>query len=232
MQNVDFDKENENPQHFPSNPATISEHSKNNHDSTSLSIDDNDNEDDVINSDNLSKSTAEEDPSTSAGGGATRPKFSFSSDYLPSRHFSSSFATASSSSLYNYNLPLSSSVSSAFTVLNNHYGSSSSFIAKPNAIVHPIRRSEDTALPKNPNVLGRDLRITGYPPNAGLSVTHPQYGRDIQNFAEELKRKLSSLGATVGSRELGLSKFKNSSQNVSAKGTRHVGVVSVWIGMS
>ncbi|XP_075161923.1 radial spoke head protein 3 [Haematobia irritans] len=207
MQNVDFDKENENPQHFPSNTASTSEHI---------------NPVDLSKTDTPTKFKNDDDednhPSTSA---ATRPKFSFASDYIATQHFSSSFPAPSTSSYYPYgsHLPLSSS---AFTVLNNSdyisgSGSSSSYLNKPNAIVHPIRRSEETALPKNSsNVLGRDLRITGYSAatNGGLSVTHPPYSRDINNFAEELKRKLSSLSGGGG-----LSRYKNSSKNGSNQET-------------
>ncbi|XP_059225269.1 radial spoke head protein 3 homolog A [Stomoxys calcitrans] len=231
MQNLDFDKENENPQHFPSNTASTSEHINHSDNKTS----NNDNQEDLSKGDfsNSNSSTdnetneTNENPTTSE---AARPKFSFASNYTPAQHFSSSFAAPSTSSLYQHygsHLPLSSSVS-AFTVLNNNdylsgSGSSSSYLTKPNAIVHPIRRSEAAALPKNQpsNVLSsRDLRITGISANAALSVTHPQYSRDIHNFAEELQRKLSSLheGGGGGSRD-GLSKFKNSSQNGSNQET-------------
>ncbi|XP_073843553.1 radial spoke head protein 3 [Musca autumnalis] len=215
MQNVDYNKENENPQHFPSNP----EHVNNEPDNDNLS------------QLHQEESLSQQPPPSSITeieeekGGATRPKFSFASDYKPPRNFTSSFAapTAPSASyLYDSSYPLASSSSlSAFTVLNNNdYTSSLSYLAKPNAIVHPIRRSEETALPKNSNVLGRDLRITGYPANVGLSVTHPTYNRDVQKFAEELKRKLSSLDSSIaGNRDQSLSRFKNSSQNGSNQET-------------
>ncbi|XP_019893070.2 uncharacterized protein LOC101892397 [Musca domestica] len=213
MQNVDFNKENENPQHFPSNP----EHTTSNNNSSSNSNPSNDNSQKPPEKESI----AEEEPTTS-NQGATRPKFSFASDYTPSRHFTSSFAAPPASAPYYYdpNLPSTSSLS-AFTVLNNDYTSSSSYLAnKPNAIVHPIRRSEETALPKNANLLGRDLRINGYSTNAGLSITQPAYSRDVQKFAEELKRKLSSLDSSIaGNRDLSLSRFKNSSQNGSNQET-------------
>ncbi|XP_061398904.1 uncharacterized protein LOC133334606 [Musca vetustissima] len=180
------------------------------------------NNNDSQDSDNIPQSPPEESKSKEQdeqpSGGATRPKFSFASDYTPSRHFTSSFAGPSISA-YNFNTSLPTSLS-AFTVLNNDYTSSSSYLAKPNAIVHPIRRSEETALPKNANLLGRDLRITGYPANVGLSITQPSFNRDVQKFAEELKRKLSSLDSSIaGNRDHSLSKFKNSSQNGSNQET-------------
>lgn len=200
MQNLESSKENANPDHFPSTSTTnlytaTTTISSNN--PTNQIADNSETNSDITDSPLTEITTNIKDsPTTSA---ATKPKFSFASDYTPSRHFSALTAPYD----YGSSLPISGS---SFAVLNNDF--SSSFSNKPNAIVHPIRRSEQTALPRNQNALGRDLRITGY--NPGLAVTHPPYGgSDVRYFAEELNRKLSHLDSSHGS-----SDFKNSSHHV------------------
>lgn len=198
MQKVESDKENENPQHFPStNGTTI----KRLHDTKSLlkPTDTSSISTEFCKSDTIDNST------TSV---TSRPKFSFATDYSPSRHFSTLLTTAAAPSSYPFEPQYPLSVSS-FTVLAND----SSITSKPNAIVHPIRRAEDTALPTNYNALSRELRITGYPAPNESSITLPQYGRDVHNFAEELHRKLSILNSSVG-REFNLSRSQRTTQNV------------------
>ncbi|KAM7358915.1 radial spoke head protein 3 [Cochliomyia hominivorax] len=195
MQNLDSNKENTNPDHFlntcSTNPAA-----------TTLSSN---NPKDIDNFTDL------EDPKTSTTSGATRPKFSFASDYTPSRHYNALSAS------YDYSSNLSLTVPS-FAVLNNDYASSSTlFSHKPNAIVHPIRRPEQAALPKSYNGLERELRVNGY--NPSLPVTYPQLSAggtfsNARHFAEELNRKLSHLSSSQGSRD-----FKNASQHGSNQDT-------------
>lgn len=182
MQNLDSNKENTNPEHFL-NTASTNPASPTNKDS------DQDNLNDLTSSVEDKKSN-----------GATRPKFSFASDYTPSRHYNGLSAS------YDY----TSHLPSSFAVLNNDYSAgSTSFSHKPNAIVHPIRRPEQAALPKSYNGLERELRVNGY--NPSLSVTYPQLGggSNARHFAEELNRKLSHLSSSQGSRD-----FKNSSHHV------------------
>ncbi|XP_037807214.1 putative uncharacterized protein DDB_G0284695 [Lucilia sericata] len=194
MQNLESNKENTNPDHFLNTSAT----------NTTTTLYPNNSSTDNKNLENGDELNTEDQVTATATTGATRPKFSFASDYTPSRHFSG----LSASYDYTSNLPISS-----FTVLNNDYASSSSFSHKPNAIVHPFRRPEQAALPKSYNGLEQELRVTGY--NPSLSVTYPQLGAsNARHFAEELNRKLSHLSSSQGSRD-----FKNSSQHGSNQDT-------------
>ena len=195
MQNLESNKENTNPDHFLNNSSV----------NTAINPEISYNSNAPTN-DNTELNTNLEDTTLSTRG-ATRPKFSFASDYTPSRHY-----TGLTTSSYDYtaNLPISSS--SSFAVLNNDYSSLSSTFPqnKPNAIVHPIRRAEQAALPTNDNDHGQELRVTGY--NPLLSVTYPQPGNsNTRQFAEELNRKLSHLSSN---RDL-----RNSSQHVCRKKT-------------
>ncbi|XP_065359986.1 putative uncharacterized protein DDB_G0284695 [Calliphora vicina] len=196
MQNLESNKENTNPDHFLNTSATTTTNTLYPANST--------NEPNQL--DDSDELNTENPDSTTSTTGATRPKFSFASDYTPTQHFSGLSAS------YNYTSNLPISVPS-FAVLNNDYATSSSFSHKPNAIVHPIRRSEQAALPKTYNGLEQELMVTGY--NPSLSVTYPQLGAsNARHFAEELNRKLSHLSSSQGSRD-----FKNSSQHGSNQET-------------
>uniref|UniRef100_A0A1A9WCU9 Radial spoke head protein 3 n=1 Tax=Glossina brevipalpis TaxID=37001 RepID=A0A1A9WCU9_9MUSC len=111
----------------------------------------------------------------------------------------------------------SQSTSSSFTVLNNDYGSS--LTDKPNAIVHPIPRTDRTALPTNKHVYNDDLRLWGTQipsgPSATVSTTTTLFN---ENFAEELNRRLRNLNKKTR-RNLEWSRSKYSFQNDSNENT-------------
>lgn len=192
MQNLESNKENKNPDNFL-NTSSATSTTANLYQAVNFSNN--------INATDDSAESTPDIPDTKSSTGATRPKFSFASDYTPARHFTGLSAS------YDYNSHLPISVPS-FAVLNNDYASSTSFSNKPNAIVHPIRRAEQAAVPKSYNGYDQELRVTGY--NPSLSVTYPQLGAsNARHFAEELNRKLSHLSSSQGSRDI-----KNSSQHV------------------
>ncbi|KAI9587271.1 hypothetical protein GQX74_003118 [Glossina fuscipes] len=109
------------------------------------------------------------------------------------------------------------STSTSFTVLNNDYDSS--ITGKPNAIVHPIQRTDYTALPTNKHVRNGNLHLWGTQiasePQTAIPTTATQFNA---NFAEELNRRLRNLNIKTG-RSLEWSRSKYSVQNGSNQET-------------
>uniref|UniRef100_A0A1B0BQ85 Radial spoke head protein 3 homolog n=1 Tax=Glossina palpalis gambiensis TaxID=67801 RepID=A0A1B0BQ85_9MUSC len=109
------------------------------------------------------------------------------------------------------------STSTSFTVLNNDYDSS--ITGKPNAIVHPIQRTDYTALPTNKHVRNGNLHLWGTQiasePQTAIPTTTTQFNA---NFAEELNRRLRNLNIKTR-RSLEWSRSKYSVQNGSNQET-------------